>query len=76
MPVLADLSQQGCSDYMRNDRPLWSELLMNSNNAYSAAELQHLLIFPVQPNSHLSVYNGISNDWVYNLKLNITNTIR
>ena len=61
---------------MLNERPLWFELLMKGNIEYSAAELQHLLIFPVEPNSHLSVYNGISNDWVYNLKLNITNTIR
>ena len=58
------------------ERPLWSELLRNTNNVYSAAVLQHLPIFPVEPNSYLSVYNGISNDWVYNLKLNITNTIR
>ena len=74
--LVADLSQLGCSDSMLNERPLWSELLMNSNHAYSAAELQHLLIFPVEPSSHLSVYNGISNDGVYNLKLNITNAIR
>ena len=61
---------------MLNERPLWFDLLRNGNNAYSAAELQHLPIFLAKPNSHLSGYNGISNDWVYNLKLNITNTIR
>ena len=73
---MADLSQLGCSDYMFNERPLWFDLLRNSNNAYPAAELQHLPIFPAEPNSHLSGYKGISNDWVYNLKLNITNAIR
>ena len=74
--ILADLSQLDRSDYVLNERPLWSDLLRNSNNAYSVAELQHLPIFPAEPNSHLSGYNGITNDWVYNLKLNITNTIR